>query len=71
MPIPMISKVSSFLHQFSLAHQLSLMQSEMETLAREEAHFMEVTGKTISLLAARHEWTDMQLPPSATVRATH
>lgn len=73
MPIPMIDRVSSFLHQFSLVHQLSLMQSEMETLARDEAHFLEVTGKTISLLAARHEWADIQLPPAsqATANAAH
>lgn len=73
MPIPMIDKVSSFLHQFSLAHQLSLMQRDIETLAREEAYFMEVTGRTISLLTSRHE--EAGFPPSTSsqpaIRATH
>lgn len=66
MPIPMIDKLSSFLHQYSLVHQLSLMQKDMETLAQEEAHFMEVTGKTISLLSARQERRE---PSGATVLA--
>lgn len=60
MQIPMIEKISSFLQQISLVHQFSLMQSEMETLAREEARFLEVTGKTISLLSALQEWGDFQ-----------
>ncbi len=67
MPIPMIDKVSSFLHQYSLVHQLSLMQKDMETLAQEEAYFMEVTGKTISLLSARQE---RKASPAATILAT-
>lgn len=72
MPIPMIDKVSSFLHQFSLVHQLSLMQSEMETLARDEAYFMEVTGKAVLLLSQRHE--DAGFPPPSSqpaIRAAH
>ena len=75
MQIPMINRVSSFLHQFSLVHQLSQMQSEMETLAREEAHFLEVTGKAISLLTARQERRGFQfqtsLQPSTRVMRDH
>lgn len=60
MKFPLINRVSSLLQQFSLVHQFSLMQSEMETLAREEARFLEVTGNTISLLSALQETRDLQ-----------
>jgi len=60
MKFPLINKVSSLLQQISLVHQFSLMQSEMETLAREEARFLEVTGNTISLLSALQEKGDLQ-----------
>lgn len=63
MPIPMMDKVSSFLHQISLAHQISLMETEMEALAQEEAHFLEITGKAISLLSARTERGTIPQPP--------
>lgn len=60
MKSPLINSISSFLQQISLVHQFSLMQSEMETLAREEARFLEVSGKTISLLSALQEKGDFQ-----------
>lgn len=65
MKIPLAGKVSSFLHQLSLAHQLSRMKSEMEALAREEARFIEVSGRTIALLSARQERGGRRLPPSS------
>ncbi|WP_173065497.1 hypothetical protein [Sulfurimicrobium lacus] len=60
MTFPFINKVSSILQEFSLVHQFSLMQREMETLARDEARFLEVTGNTISLLSALQENGDFQ-----------
>ncbi|MEN6587593.1 MAG: hypothetical protein ABFE02_16250 [Sulfuricella sp.] len=65
MNFPFINKVSSLLQQVSLVHQFSLMQSEMETLAREEARFLEVTGNTISLLSALEDKGDFQQRPSS------
>lgn len=59
MTFPLINRLSSLLQQVSLVHQFSLMQSEMETLAREEARFLEVSGNTLMLLSALQENGDM------------
>jgi hypothetical protein len=51
-------KVSSFLHhlkQVSLVHQLSLLQREVEMLARQESLLVEIAGKALLLVNYRQE----------------
>lgn len=51
-------KVSSFLQllqQVSLAHQLSLLQREVEVLAGQEARLVEIAEKALLLANSRQE----------------